>query len=119
MPPTLGPTNDKKECDCTVFPWSRECDKECGLVTGLVKSVEHGKLTLSIPVLTPGKQGPTGEVASPPVASFEDKTFAVKDDRILGGLQPGRRVALTFKRENKRAVVSSVRRVDATPSENN
>jgi hypothetical protein len=118
-PPTLGPAKQhEKKCDCTVFPWARECDKECGLVTGLVKSIEHGKLTISVPVLTPGKQGPAGEPVTAPIASFEDKTFAVKDDKLLAGLERGKRVALTFKREDSRTVVSSVRRVDATPANN-
>src|SRR5215469_2576281 len=35
-------------CDCTIFPWKKECDKQCGIARGKVKAVEDDKLILDV-----------------------------------------------------------------------
>jgi|ERR1019366_917942 hypothetical protein len=37
-------------CDCTIFPWSKQCDKQCGIASGKITSIRNGKLLLNVPL---------------------------------------------------------------------
>jgi hypothetical protein len=78
-------------CNCAVFPWPSTCDKSCGLVTGLVTSIDGDKVTISAPVAhfeaaIPGQQRAA-------VATVQPDTYVVSDPSLLKQLRLGQRVA--------------------------
>ncbi len=38
------------QCDCTIFPWKPQCNKQCGIAFGTVQFTQHGTLSLSVPI---------------------------------------------------------------------
>ncbi len=77
-------------CDCTIFPWKKECDKQCGIAMGKVKAIENDKLILDV-------QKPNG--------GTEEETFIWKNQTsnasaTKSDLRKDSHVTITYQKED-------------------
>jgi hypothetical protein len=103
-------------CNCAVFPWPSACDKNCGLVTGLVMSIDGNKVTIAAPVAH-FESAASGQQFSKPVAAMQPGTFVVNDPNLLKQLRLGQRVAATYGHQGEISVLKSLKQLSPPPAQ--
>jgi Cu/Ag efflux protein CusF len=106
-----GPTGKgPSACDCSTFPPRSGCDAQCGITTGIVESVSADSVVIQVPSIKTDSVGKRFLMSSM-------RTFSIgaAEAKQLQSIPKGSRVALTFRQEDGKTVVQSIRRIAPEP----
>jgi len=79
-------------CDCTIFPWKKECDKECGIASGKVKAITDDKLVLNVQKQNGGTQEET--------FVLNDKSLSPTASMTRSDLTKNSHITITYQKQD-------------------